>query len=175
MPPQKKIVVIIGSASENSSNQKLMEQVLEKIENTDFLMYDNLAVLPHFDTAITDENIPDEVLKIREYIKNSAGVIFSTPEYIFSIPGRLKNMLEWCVSTTIFSDKPVAVITASASGEKGHEELLMILNTLGATTDDKHQALIKGIKGKFDSNGLLESNTFAKVSKLVADFTTSVS
>jgi len=175
MPPQKKIVVIIGSASENSSNQKLMEQVLEKMGNTDFLMYDNLAVLPHFDTAITDENIPDEVLKIREDIKNSAGVIFSTPEYIFSIPGRLKNMLEWCVSTTVFSDKPVAVITASASGEKGHEELLMILKTLGATTDDKHQALIKGIKGKFDSNGLLESNTFAKVSKLVADFTTSVS
>ena len=175
MPPQKKIVVIIGSASENSSNQKLMEQVLEKMGNTDFLMYDNLAVLPHFDTAITDENIPDEVLKIREDIKNSTGVIFSTPEYIFSIPGRLKNMLEWCVSTTVFSEKPVAVITASASGEKGHEELLMILKTLGATTDDKHQALIKGIKGKFDSNGLLESNTFAKVSKLVADFTTSVS
>ena len=175
MPPEKKIIVIIGSASENSSNQKLMEQVLEKMENTDFQMYDNLSVLPHFDTAITDENVPDEVLKIREDIKNSAGVIFSTPEYIFSIPGRLKNLLEWCVSTTVFSDKPVAVVTASASGEKGHEELLMILKTLGAIADDKHQALIKGIKGKFDSNGLLESNTFAKVSKLVTDFTTSVS
>ncbi|WP_426481750.1 NADPH-dependent FMN reductase [Chryseobacterium sp. R2ACT005] len=175
MPPEKKIVVIIGSASENSSNQKLMEQVLEKIGNTDFQMYDNLSVLPHFDTAITDDNIPDEVQKIRKDIKNSAGVIFSTPEYIFSIPGRLKNLLEWCVSTTIFSEKPVAVITASTSGDKGHEELLMILKTLGAITDDKHQALIKGIKGKFDSNGLLESNTFAKVSKLVADFTTSVS
>ncbi len=175
MPPEKKIIVIIGSASENSSNQKLMEQVLEKMENTDFQMYDNLSVLPHFDTAITDENVPDEVLKIREDIKNSAGVIFSTPEYIFSIPGRLKNLLEWCVSTTVFSDKPVAVVTASASGEKGHEELLMILKTLGAIADDKHQALIKGIKGKFDSNGLLESNTFAKVSKLVTDFTNSVS
>ncbi|WP_426279205.1 NADPH-dependent FMN reductase [Chryseobacterium sp. S-02] len=175
MPPEKKIVVIIGSASENSSNQKLMEQVLEKMENTGFQIYDDLSVLPHFDTAITDENIPDEVQKIRENIKNSAGVIFSTPEYIFSIPGRLKNLLEWCVSTTVFSEKPVAVITASASGEKGHEELLMILKTLGAVTDYKHQVLIKGIKGKFDSNGLLESNTFAKVSKLVADFTTSVS
>ncbi|UTX46576.1 NADPH-dependent FMN reductase [Chryseobacterium sp. MA9] len=175
MPQGKKIVVIIGSASENSSNQRLMEQVLEKMENTDFQMYDNLSVLPHFDTALTDENTPEEVLKMREDIKNSSGVIFSTPEYIFSIPGRLKNMLEWCVSTTVFSEKPVAVITASASGEKGHEELLLILKTLGAAVDDKHQALIKGIKGKFDSNGLLESNTFAKVLKLAADFTTSVS
>jgi len=175
MPYRKKIVVIIGSASENSSNLKLMEQILENMDSTDFQIYNDLSVLPHFDTALTDENTPEEVLKMREDVKNSSGVIFSTPEYIFSIPGRLKNMLEWCVSTTIFSEKPVAVITASASGEKDHEELLLILKTLGAAVDDKHQALIKGIKGKFDSNGLLESNTFAKVSKLVTDFTTSVS
>ncbi|RLJ33933.1 NAD(P)H-dependent FMN reductase [Chryseobacterium sp. 7] len=175
MPYGKKIVVIIGSASENSGNLRLMEQVIESMDNVDFQVYKDLSVLPHFDTALTDENTPLEVLKLREAIENSSGVIFSTPEYIFSIPGRLKNMLEWCVSTTIFSEKPVAVITASASGEKGHEELLLILKTLGVTADDKHQALIKGIKGKFDSNGLLESNTFAKVSKLVTDFTTSVS
>ncbi|QWT85517.1 NAD(P)H-dependent oxidoreductase [Chryseobacterium sp. PCH239] len=175
MPPGKKILVIIGSASANSSNQKLLEQVLRNISTTDFQMYTDLSVLPHFDTALTDDHTPEEVLKIREDIKNASGVIFSTPEYIFSIPGRVKNLLEWCVSTTVFSEKPVAVITASASGERGHEELLLILKTLGAVTDDKHQALIKGIKGKFDGNGLLESNTFAKVSKLVTDFISSVS
>lgn len=175
MPYGKKIVVIIGSASENSGNLRLMEQVTGGMSNTDFEIYNDLSVLPHFDTALTDENTPLEVLKLREAIENSSGVIFSTPEYIFSIPGRLKNMLEWCVSTTVFSEKPAAVITASASGEKGHEELLLILKTLGAALDDQHQALIKGIKGKFDSNGLLESDTFAKVSKLVTDFTTSVS
>lgn len=170
-----KILIIIGSASENSSNQRLMDQILEKTGHVNFLMYDNLSILPYFDTALTDDHTPAEVLKIREDIRNSAGVIFSTPEYIFSIPGRLKNVLEWCVSTTVFSEKPVAVITASANGEKGHEELLLILKTLGAVVDDKHQTLIKGIKGKFDRSGLLESNTFAKVSKLVADFITSVS
>ncbi|TXI97405.1 MAG: NADPH-dependent oxidoreductase [Chryseobacterium cucumeris] len=175
MPPGKKILVIIGSASANSSNQKLLEQVLRNMETTDFQMYTDLSVLPHFDTALTDDHTPEEVLKIKEDIKDASGVIFSTPEYIFSIPGRLKNLLEWCVSTTVFSEKPVAVITASASGEKGHEELLLILKTLGAMADDKHQVLIKGIKGKFESNGLLESNTFAKVSKLVTDFRTSVS
>lgn len=175
MPPGKKIIVIIGSASENSSNQQLMQQVLEKMDDADFQMYDDLSVLPHFNTALTDHNTPEKVLKIREDINNAAGIIFSTPEYIFSIPGRLKNLLEWCVSTTVFSEKPVAVITASASGEKGHDELLFILKTLGAVADDQHQVLIKGIKGKFDSNGLLESDTFAKIAKLVTDFTISVS
>lgn len=171
----KKILIIVGSATKNSSNQKLMEQVLEKNPNIDFLMYDDLSVLPHFDTSLTDVDTPDEVVKIREDINDSAGVVFSTPEYIFSIPGRLKNLLEWCVSTNVFSDKPVAVITGSASGEKGHEELLLLLKTLGAKTDDKHQLLIKGIKGKLGPDGSVESNTFAKVSELVTDFTTSVS
>ncbi|REC76105.1 FMN reductase [Chryseobacterium elymi] len=174
MVPGKKILVIIGSATKNSSNLKLIEQVLEKHPDTDFHIYDDLSALPHFDTSLTDTDTPDEILKIREEIENSAGVLFSTPEYIFSIPGRLKNLLDWCVSTTVFSEKPVAVITASANGEKGHEELVMILNTLGAKTEDQHQLLIKGIKGKFNDNGLVENNIFAQVSTLITDFENAV-
>jgi chromate reductase, NAD(P)H dehydrogenase (quinone) len=126
MTSRKKILIIIGSATKNSSNQRLIEQVLKKNTGTDFQMYDDLSILPHFDTSLTDVDTPEEVVKIREDIDLSAGVIFSTPEYIFSIPGRLKNLLEWCVSTNVFSNKPVALITGSASGEKGHEELLLL-------------------------------------------------
>jgi chromate reductase, NAD(P)H dehydrogenase (quinone) len=175
MTSRKKILIIIGSATKNSSNQKLLEQVLKKNTGTDFQMYDDLSILPHFDTSLTDVDTPEEVVKIREDIDLSAGVIFSTPEYIFSIPGRLKNLLEWCVSTNVFSNKPVALITGSASGEKGHEELLLLLTTLGAVIDDKHQLLIHGIKGKFEPDGSVENNTFAKVSELVTDFEKSVS
>ncbi|MCQ9636053.1 NAD(P)H-dependent oxidoreductase [Chryseobacterium sp. WG14] len=175
MPPGNKIVIIIGSASKNSSNQKLIEQVLEQHPHVNFKMIEDLSALPHFDTALTDRHTPENIVRIREEIQHSAGVLFCTPEYIFSIPGRLKNLLEWCVSTTVFSEKPVAVITASASGEKGHEELLMILKTLGATIAADHQLLIKGIKGKFNSDGSVENNTFARVSELVTDFNRSVS
>lgn len=175
MVPGKKILVIIGSATKNSSNLKLIEQVLEKHPAANFHIYDDLSALPHFDTSLTDTDTPDEVLKIREEIENSAGVLFSTPEYIFSIPGRLKNLLEWCVSTTVFSEKPVAVITASANGEKGHEELVMILKTLGAQAEDQHQLLIRGIKGKFNDKGLVENNTFAQVATLITDFENTVS
>lgn len=175
MTARKKILVIIGSATKNSSNQKLMEQVLDKKTDILFQIYDDLSVLPHFDTSLTDVDTPDEIVRVREYIENSSGVIFSTPEYIFSIPSRLKNLLEWCVSTNVFSDKPVGCITGSASGEKGHEELLLLLRTLGAKTDDKHQLLIKGIKGKIEPDGSVENNTFAKVLQLVTDFEKSVS
>lgn len=175
MASSKKILIIIGSATKNSSNQKLMEQILEKNPNIYFRMYDDLSALPHFDTSLTDVDTPEEIVKIREYINDSAGVIISTPEYIFSIPSRLKNLLEWCVSTNVFLDKPVAFITGSANGEKGHEELLLILKTLGAVIDDKHQLLVKAIKGKFESDGSVENNTFVKVLELVTDFEQSVS
>ncbi|MET3035458.1 NADPH-dependent FMN reductase [Chryseobacterium sp. NRRL B-14859] len=175
MTTPQKILIIIGSATRNSSNQKLLEQILEKNPDIHFQMYEDLSVLPHFDTSLTDVNTPKEIVKIREDIMHSAGVIFSAPEYIFSIPSRLKNLLEWCVSTNVFTDKPVACITGSASGEKGHEELLLLLTTLGAKINDKHQLLIKGIKGKIEPDGSIENNTFAKVLQLVTDFKQSVS
>lgn len=173
MSDRKKIIIIIGSATKNSSNLKLMEKALETRTDVDFVIYDDLSILPHFDTELTNINTPAEVLKIREDIDSSSGVIFSTPEYIFSIPSRVKNLLEWCVSTTIFSEKPVGVVTASANGEKGHEELLLILKTLGAKVDD-HQLLIKGIKGKFDKNGSIENNTFTEISKFMMNFEKSI-
>ncbi len=112
MPDRKTITIIIGSATKNSSNLKLMEKALEMKTDIDFVIHDDLSILPHFDTELTDNKTPAEVLKIREDIDNSSGVIFSTPEYIFSIPSRVKNLLEWCVSTTVFSGKPVGVVTA---------------------------------------------------------------
>nr|WP_317195312.1 NAD(P)H-dependent oxidoreductase [Zobellia barbeyronii] len=71
------------------------------------------------------------------------------PESIFSIPSRLKNMIEWCVSTTMFSDKPIGLITASASGEKAHQEIKLILEILQIKFTDKTILLVQGIKGKW--------------------------
>ncbi len=83
--------------------------------------------------------------------------------------------MEWCVSTNVFLDKPVAFITGSASGEKGHEELLLLLKTLGAKTMINISILIKGIKGRLEPDGSIENNTLAKVLELVTDFHKSVS
>ncbi len=76
MQSGKKILVIIGSATRNSSNQKLMEQVLKQYPGIDFQSYDDLSILPHFDTSLTDSATPEEVVKIRKDIDDSAGVFF---------------------------------------------------------------------------------------------------
>lgn len=122
-------------------------------ENIDFSIYNHLADLPQFNPDFASENILQIVLQLLAEIENVAGIVICTPEYVFSLPGSLKNLLERTVATTIFSDKPVDTITAVASGVKAQESLLLILQTLGARLDGKTQLLIQGAKSKVDSEG----------------------
>lgn len=76
---------------------------------------------------------------------------------MFSIPSGLKNILEWSVSTTIFSEKPIGLITASASGEKAHEELQLIMKTLQTKFNAETTLLIQGVKGKVSHEGEIKN------------------
>jgi len=127
--------------------------------------------LPHFNPDLDNDNPPKPIVDFREQISNADGVIICTPEYIFSLPGSLKNAFEWFVSTILFSDKPVGLITASTSGEKGHEELKLIMKTLGAKFKEEDTLLIKGIKGKMDENGnLTDKVTMDRMDKFLCSF-----
>jgi len=154
MHQKNRVLGINGSASLNSTNLTILKSIAEfgKYE-FELKIFDSLTKLPHFQTELTDENVPEEIVGFRNEILSSDGIIISAPEYIFSVPSGLKNAIEWCVSTTVFSDKPIGIVTASASGEKGHEELKLIMKTVQAKFTDETTLLIQGAKGKFDRNG----------------------
>lgn len=150
----KTILAIIGSASENSTNQRLVEFLAAQTKNElDWIIFNELKSLPHFDPELSVNNPPQEVQDFRKLIEQADGILICTPEYVFSIPSGLKNALEWCVSTTVFSDKPTGLITASAQGEKGHEELQLIMLTLMAKLNPETTLLISGIKSKISESG----------------------
>lgn len=154
MKIKKNIFIIIGSASANSANEKLVLYIKQLLNDSfNIIIYKNLKTLPHFDPEHSNENPPAEIIELRESIKNADGIIICTPEYIFSVPSGLKNILEWCVATTVFTDKPTGLITASASGQYGHEELKLIMKTLMARFTNATTLLIQGIKGKTDQHG----------------------
>lgn len=145
----KTIFAINGSAGENSANQKLIEHISDLTkEDLAVITFNKLKKLPHFDPEISISNTPKIILDFRNAIETADGILICTPEYVFSIPSGLKNALEWCVSTSVFSDKPIGMITASAQGEKGQEELQLIMKTLMARFTDETTLLIQGIKGK---------------------------
>ncbi|MEQ7802158.1 NAD(P)H-dependent oxidoreductase [Pedobacter sp. ASV1-7] len=163
-----KILVIIGSASKESSNAKLMEEFAElSADDFQLTVFTKLGLLPHFDPSLT-EDLPVAVTNLITCIEAAQGVVICSPEYIFSIPARLKNLLEWCVATTVFLDKPVGLVTASADGQQGHAQLKLIMKTLGACLAEEAELVINGIKGRFDGEGRLSDK---QVRAELVDFT----
>lgn len=159
MTEKKNILAIIGSASSNSSNLKIVEYIASLPENKfQLTIFNDLKSLPHFDPELSTGNPPKEIVEFRNMINKSDGIIICTPEYVYSIPSGLKNAVEWCIASTVFTDKPIGLITAAAGGEKGHEELQLIMKTAMAIFTIDTTLLIRGIKGKFDLNGNLTDN-----------------
>lgn len=153
---KKKVLAICGSTRVQSANLVIIQYVAGVVFNeAEFELYNELASLPHFNPDLDKDRAPDVVEALREKIRNADGVLICTPEYVFSLPGTLKNAIEWCVSTIIFSEKPVALITASASGAKAHEALQLVMKTIGADVKEETQLLIQGVRGKVDDKGII--------------------
>jgi len=169
---QIKIFAITGSTRENSSNYKILKYISEHIKS-EFVVeiFEDLDELPHFNPDLDTEHPPKHVEALRNKIIEAEGILICTPEYVFSLPGSLKNTLEWCVSTTIFSNKKTGLITASASGEMAHEQLILIMRTLEAKFEEKTQLLIQGIRGKINDEGkIVHKETEVALQNFIRNF-----
>lgn len=167
-----KVFAICGSTRAQSANLCIIQYAADILSNEfEVEIYNDLASLPHFNPDLDKDSAPEIVEQLRNKIKNADAVLICTPEYVFSLPGALKNVLEWCVSTTIFSEKPVALITASASGAKAHESLQLVMKTVGADMSEETQLLIQGAKGKINNAGeITDDATVQQLKQLVASF-----
>ena len=172
MNNKKKIVGICGSATQDSGNLAILKFISESNKAVlDVEIIDDLTSFPHFRTELTDSNVPEKIMDFRTKIRNADGILICTPEYVFSIPSGLKNLMEWCVSTTVFSDKPTGLITASASGKKGHEELMLIMKTIQAQFTEETTLLIQGVKGKVSREGkITDDETKLDLRKFMESF-----
>src|SRR5215212_1752843 len=168
---KKKILAICGSTRENSANLQLLHNIASiTSEEWEVEFYNELSKLPHFNPDLDKENedILPEVKLLREKIKSADGVLICTPEYVFSLPGSLKNLIEWTVSTTVFSEKPVALITASGLGEKAHESLQLVMKTIYADVHPDSQLLISGARSKLNKEGeIIDQEVLIKLKQLI--------
>ena len=127
----------------------------------------DIGALPHFNPDVEQQQLPAEVAAFRQSIAAGDAVLICTPEYIFGLPGSLKNALEWTVGSTVFEQKPTALITASALGEHAHTSLQLILKTMSANFTVETQLLISGVRAKFDDQGrLTDAATQAQLRRL---------
>ena len=132
-----KVLGISGSLRRDSHNTQLLRAAEELLApDVELEVWEGLKGVPPFDED--DEPGAEEVAALREAVAASDALIFATPEYNASIPGQLKNAVDWLsrpVATSVLRGKPTLVIGAS-TGAFGavwaQAELRKVLATAGA-------------------------------------------
>jgi NAD(P)H-dependent FMN reductase len=168
----KKILAISGSTRKQSSNLAIIKKIQElTADNWELTTCDYLALMPHYNPDLDAEVVPEFVNTFRKAVSESDGVLICTPEYAMGIPGTLKNALDWTVSAGSFSQKAVAIITASSLGEKAHESLIGTIRIIDAKLPDETTLLISNIRTKFNADGkLVDVETLEKINTLLHAF-----
>lgn len=165
-----KILAICGSLSKNSSNATILQNIHSLVdENIDFIIAQSIGALPHFNPELDGTEPPASVETFRHQLRNADAVLICTPEYAFGVPGSLKNALDWTVSSGELVNKPLALITASLSGEKAQAALLQIFTALSANITAERTFLLSFIRSKLDENGNFKNLADVEAIKKVID------
>jgi len=139
-----RILGISGSLRRDSHNTSLLRAAVEAAADSDveLELYDGLKEVPPYDEDDDVHPRVASVARLNAAIANADAVLFATPEYNASIPGHLKNAVDWIsrpVATNMLRNKPVAVVGAS-TGAFGaawaQAELRKVLAALGARVLD---------------------------------------
>jgi chromate reductase len=132
------ILGIAGSVRAGSHNAQLLRLAAEELpDGSELVVFDGLAEIPAFDQDLEDL-APDAVDRLKAAIAEADAVLIATPEYNASIPGALKNALDWVsrpLAESPIRAKPVAVIGASTSAFGAvwaQRELKKVLGVMGA-------------------------------------------
>jgi chromate reductase len=171
-----RVLGISGSLRRGSYNTALLRHAGEifQAEGAEFEIYRGLRDIPPFDEDCeSEEDAPRAVLRIRMAVQGADAVFFATPEYNSSVPGALKNALDWLsrpFATNVLRNKPVAVIGASSGmfgALWGQAELRKVLGTIGARVTEAEVAVSEAGERFDESGGLNEPNIEREVHEVV--------
>jgi chromate reductase len=151
------IISICGSLRKGSFNRMLMT-LLPKLAPSGMSIEEapSFADFPLYNADIQNSTgFPVAVNVLAEAVRAADGVIFCTPEYNFSIPGGLKNALDWVsrLQNQPFAGKPIAIQTASpgpVGGARVQYDLRKSLVFLDALTINKPEIFVANCASKFD-------------------------
>ncbi|KAA8889836.1 NAD(P)H-dependent oxidoreductase [Nocardia colli] len=128
------VLLISGSTRSASTNSAALRTVQAlAADGVDARWFDGLAALPAFNPDDDGTGHPS-VLALREQLSQADAVLFCTPEYAGTLPGSLKNLLDWTVGNADLYEKPTAWINVAAAGrgEGAAATLALVLGYVGA-------------------------------------------
>jgi chromate reductase, NAD(P)H dehydrogenase (quinone) len=133
------ILMLVGSLRADSWTGQLTGSVVKLLpDGAEAHVYDGLGDLPHYDQDLDTDQPPAAVAAFREAVRRADGLVVTTPEYNGSMPGVLKNAIDWASrprGASSLAGKPAAVISVSPSprgAQWAREDAEKVLRVAGA-------------------------------------------
>jgi chromate reductase, NAD(P)H dehydrogenase (quinone) len=134
-----RVLGISGSLRRDSHNRRLLLEVAELLPpGTELELYEELKAVPPYDEDDDREEVDPTVERLRDAVARADAILIATPEYNSSVPGQLKNAIDWASrprGAAALLNKPVAVTgtsTGSFGGVWAQAELRKVLRSAGA-------------------------------------------
>lgn len=149
-----------GSLRKGSYNTALLRAAQSLVPEEVIVDIVEIGHLPHFNADIDDAEQLKRVHDFREFIRNADAVVIASPEYNYSIPGVLKNAIDWASrgKDSPLQNKPVAIMGASP-GMLGTARMQMHLRQVFLFNNmipvNKPEVLVNQAQLKFSADGML--------------------
>jgi chromate reductase, NAD(P)H dehydrogenase (quinone) len=162
-----KVLGISGSLRRGSYNSALLRAAQRLMPEDATLEIATVRGIPLYDADVEAQGIPAAVSQLKEAIVAADGVLLGTPEYNNSLPGVLKNAIDWLSRPSsdikrVFGRKPLAMIGASAGGFGtilSQTAWLPVLRTLGTHAWFGARLMVSRSAGVFEESGALKDAT----------------
>lgn len=165
------ILGIAGSLRKDSFNKVLLQTAKELCPSAAIEIAD-ISSLPLFNQDL-EADMPESVKVLKEKIKSAQAILFATPEYNYSIPGGLKNALDWGsrpLSQNSFDDKPAAIMSAAGGmlgGSRAQYHLRQTLVFLNMHPLNKPEIIVTFAAEKIKDGIVIDAHTKDKIKELV--------
>jgi chromate reductase len=165
-----RILAVSGSLRAGSHNTSLLRAAVEAApEGVELELWDGIGDLPVYDQDLESGDLPESVRRLREDWAAADAFLFATPEFNGSVPGGLKNAIDWASRPrleAVLRNKPVAVVGAS-TGQFGalwaQQDLKRILGIAGARVVGT-EIPVGRAEERFDAEGrLLDGEIFEQL------------
>lgn len=159
------ILGISGSLKQASLNTMLLHNVERVLPSHSTLQIQRLDDIVLYNEDLDKEQKPDSIHAFINNIQNADALLFATPEYNHSIPGVLKNAIDWASRPAFESplkNKPCAIMTASNSPVGGARAQADLKNVLSSTLSIVYPSVeyrMPAAQEKFDTSGVLIDET----------------
>lgn len=160
MENKLKILGFAGSLRAGSYNKSLLRAAGEMLPNVSILEIFDLADIPPYNQDI-EMDMPPKVKEFKSKIREGDAILIATPEYNYSVPGALKNAIDWAsrpYGDNSFDGKPVAIMSASPGmlgGVRAQYHLRQSFVYLNMYPVNGPDVVVNFAQQKFDANGNL--------------------